>query len=199
MQPVKIASRALLASVFVPVIWLFGASSFAQAPVAVPIIAVQSGAIEGVHDHDVDWFKGIPFAAPPVGNLRWQAPRPIKPWSGVRKADAFGPDCAATPETNVWIAPRALQSEDCLYLNVWRPAHAEGLLPVMVWIYGGGFTNGGTTPVVYDGANLARQGVILVSINYRVGPLGFFAHPALAKEQAGKPRGIMVSWTKSRP
>jgi para-nitrobenzyl esterase len=161
----------------------------AQAQSDGPIVQTQDGAVRGARDGDVIAFKGVPFAAPPVGDLRWRAPQPVKAWSGVRPAEAFGPDCAAAPEPGTYSASRSTQSEDCLYLNIWKPSGAKGPLPVLVWIYGGGFTNGASSPAMYDGANLARQGVVLVSINYRVGQLGFFAHPALAKEQAGLPRG----------
>ena len=188
-QPARKSLKSLLAAILLSGSWLAALPAHAQSSLAAPVAVTQSGVVQGVHDGDVDSFKGVPFAEPPVGDLRWQAPRALKPWSGRREAKAFAPDCAQTPEPNTRIAPRAAQSEDCLYLNIWKPAGNKGPLPVLVWIYGGGFTNGGTTPVVYDGANLARQGVILVSINYRVGQLGFFAHPALAKEQAGQPRG----------
>ena len=178
-----------LAGVFLLIWGLHNALADAAPAIPGPIVKSDTGAVQGVHEGDIDWFKGVPFAAAPVGDLRWRAPQPIKPWHGVRATQAFGPDCAQAPEPNSRIGPRLAQSEDCLYLNIWKPASVKGPLPVLVWIYGGGFVNGGTTPTVYDGANLARQGVILVSINYRVGQLGYFAHPALATEQAGQPRG----------
>jgi para-nitrobenzyl esterase len=154
-----------------------------------PIVRTASGAVEGTREGDLAVFKGIPFARPPVGPLRWRAPQALQHWAGVRRADAFRPDCASNSEPNSGSPLRVAQSEDCLYLNIWKPAQARAPLPVLVWIYGGGFTNGGTSPAIYDGANLARQGVLVVSINYRVGQLGFFAHPALAVEQAGQARG----------
>jgi para-nitrobenzyl esterase len=153
------------------------------------VVRTEAGLVRGARDGDVVWFKGVPFAQPPVGDLRWQAPKPVKAWSGVRPADQFGDDCISLPEVGMYSPSRARQSEDCLYLNIWKPAKVQGRLPVMVWIYGGGFSHGGSSPAIYDGSALARQGVMLVSINYRVGQLGFFAHPALAKEQAGQPRG----------
>ncbi len=165
-----------------------GAAGAADTTTA-PIVRIQDGALEGAIDGDIVSFKGVPFATPPVGDLRWRAPRPVEHWSGVRKAVALASDCASITTPNTMIPLRTAQSEDCLYLNVWKPAHESGPLPVLVWIYGGGFTTGGTSPAMYDGANLARQGVVLVSFNYRVGQLGFFAHPALAAEQAGEPRG----------
>ena len=139
------------------------------------LVRVTGGTIQGVVEEDMTIFKGIPFAAPPVGELRWKAPQPVVPWEGVRQADQFGP----SPMTS-W-GGQDDASEDCLYLNVWTPAKSpDEKLPVMVWIYGGGFAMG--TSSFYDGAPIAREGVVLVTINYRVGRLGFFAHPALSAE-----------------
>ena len=139
------------------------------------LVRVTGGMIQGVVEEDMTIFKGIPFAAPPVGELRWKAPQPVVPWEGVRQADKFGP----SPMTS-W-GGQDDASEDCLYLNVWTPAKSsDEKLPVMVWIYGGGFAMG--TSSFYDGAPIAREGVVLVTINYRVGRLGFFAHPALSAE-----------------
>jgi para-nitrobenzyl esterase len=148
--------------------------------------AVTGGRVAGVDANGVVSFKGIPFAAPPIGALRWKAPQPVKPWSGVKQANAFGPACvqASSPYTQV-----ASMSEDCLYLNVWTPAKsASDRLPVMVWIYGGAFTGGAASMAAYDGTRLAEKGVVLVSLNYRLGPFGFLAHPALTKE-SGKGSG----------
>lgn len=153
------------------------------------IVTIDSGKLAGRHDNGIISYKGVPFAAPPIGMLRWQAPQPVQPWTGIRDAKDYQSDCATVPDTNPIIGPRVPKSEDCLYLNIWKPESPKRKLPVLVWIYGGGFTNGGTSPIIYDGANLAKQGVIVVSINYRLGQLGFFAHPALAKEQVGQPRG----------
>jgi para-nitrobenzyl esterase len=128
-------------------------------------------------------FKGIPFAAPPVGELRWRAPQPVQPWQGVTKAEAFGPACIQDPVMGQRMAPGVPLSEDCLFLDVWTPAKKPGeKLPVIAWIYGGGFTGGMTSAPLYDGASLARKGVVLVSISYRVGALGFLATPALSQE-----------------
>ena len=139
------------------------------------LVAVTGGMIQGVVEEDMTIFKGIPFAAPPVGDLRWKAPQPVIPWEGVREANEFGP----SPLSSMGFPKDA--SEDCLYLNVWTPAKSpKDKLPVMVWIYGGGFMMG--TSSFYDGAALAREGVVLVTINYRVGKLGYFAHPALSAE-----------------
>jgi para-nitrobenzyl esterase len=139
------------------------------------LVKVTGGMVQGVVENDMMIFKGIPFAAPPVGELRWKAPQPVIPWEGVRNADKFGP----SPMSSMGMQRDA--SEDCLYLNVWTPAKsAKEKLPVMVWIYGGGFSMG--TSSTFNGAPLAREGVVLVTINYRVGKLGFFAHPDLSAE-----------------
>ena len=126
---------------------------------------------------DVRYFKGVPFAAPPVGKLRWMPPQPVTPWAGIRSAKEYGPICHQPP-----LLPYK-QSEDCLSLNVWTPAKTmDAKLPVMVWIHGGGFTIGASGQTAYDGEALAKQGVVLVSMNYRLGLFGFLAHPALSKE-----------------
>lgn len=144
-------------------------------------VTTKSGTVRGVVSAESVSFKGIPFAAPPVGALRWKAPQPAAAWTGARDAAAFGPACL---QTGAFGGGGANQSEDCLTLNVWTPvAHrAGGKLPVMVWIYGGGFVGGSTSVPFYDGGAFARDGVILVSANYRLGRLGYFAHPALTKE-----------------
>jgi para-nitrobenzyl esterase len=125
-------------------------------------------------------FLGIPYAAPPVRALRWRAPQPPEAWNGIRAADEFGSDCVQHTSSD-----RA-QSEDCLYLNIWTPAGALGQhLSVMVWIHGGGLSFGSAAVSIYDGAELARQRVVIVSINYRLARFGFFAHPALTAEDPG--------------
>ncbi len=177
----------------------FGPSALCAALVcaAVPCAAqiqtakVTGGVVEGVVTNGIATFKGIPFAAPPVGDLRWKAPQPLKAWSGVKKADDFGP----APMQDIGMAMGMMGgnklrvSEDCLYLNVWTPAKkADEKLPVMVWIYGGGFAMGMTNTPMNDGVNFAKKGVVLVSVAYRVGPIGFLAHPDLSKE-SGKGSG----------
>jgi para-nitrobenzyl esterase len=153
-------------------------------------VTIESGALQGVAENGVLSFKGVPFAAPPVGDLRWRPPQPAAPWSGVRKADQYGHDCMQKPFPSDAAPLGTAPSEDCLVLNVWRPAEAAaGPLPVMVWIYGGGFVNGGSSPAVYSGGAFARKGVVFVSFNYRLGRLGFFAFPALSREQAGAALG----------
>ena len=144
------------------------------------LITTESGAVQGVGTGDVISFKGIPYAAPPVHDLRWRVPQPVTPWPGVRSADAFGAECMQPDKVS--------KSEDCLRLNVWRPAAAAaGPLPVIVWIYGGALVHGQAS--LYPADALARQGVVVVSMNYRMGRLGFFAHPALAAEAPDDVRG----------
>ncbi|NMB51092.1 MAG: carboxylesterase family protein [Bacteroidales bacterium] len=140
-------------------------------------IKVDGGLVKGTIENGLTVFKGIPFAAPPVGDLRWRAPQPVEKWEGVLEANEFapGPIQGGNPPSG--------KSEDCLYLNVWTPAKSKkDRIPVFVWIYGGGFGAGSTSEPNYNGENLARKGVVLVSIAYRVGQLGFFAHPELSRE-----------------
>ena len=149
-------------------------------------VKTDSGLIEGTtgSDGSIQVFKGIPYAAPPVGDLRWQEPHPVTPWQGVKKADAFGPRCMQLPIYSDMIF-RDEMSEDCLYLNVWTPAKSpKEHLPVMVWIYGGGFQAGSASEPRQDGEHLAKKGVIVVSMNYRLGVFGFLAHPDLSKESS---------------
>ena len=129
-------------------------------------------------------FKGIPFAAPPVGDLRWKEPQPVKNWTGARNADQFGAGCAQRAGGDYWHRGNGL-SEDCLFLNVWTPAKSgTERLPVMLYIFGGGFTNGEGSEPRYDGESMARKGIVTISINYRLGIFGFMAHPDLTKESA---------------
>jgi len=138
--------------------------------------------IEGAIEQNVLVFKGIPFAAPPVGNLRWRDPAPVTPWSGVRAARSFAPICPQTGDSLPG-APTESKSEDCLYLNVWTPRTLRATkVPVMVWIYGGGWTNGSASVPMYWGGELAQRGVIIVTVAYRIGALGFFSHPELSAE-----------------
>ena len=168
---------------------LFGAAQ-AQAAAFTDQVSVEGGALKGSRDGDILSFKGVPFAAPPVGDLRWRAPQAVSPWTGVRSAAAYGHDCMQKPFPSDAAPLGTAPSEDCLVLNVWRPADAGGgKLPVMVWIYGGGFVNGGSSPAVYDGGPFARRGLVFVSFNYRLGRFGFFAHPALSKETPKGPLG----------
>jgi para-nitrobenzyl esterase len=141
---------------------------------------------------DVRVFKGIPFAAPPVGNLRWRAPQPVTAWDGVRKADQFGPRCmqGGGGGGRQGGPPAQPMAEDCLYLNVWSAAAAASeRRPVIVWSYGGAFTGGAGSLPQYDGEAMARKGVVFVTYNYRLGPFGFFAHPELTKESGQNASG----------
>ena len=152
--------------------------------------AVTGGRVSGVVANGVASFKGIPFAAPPVGAWRWKAPQPVAPWSGVKQATRFGPSCVQDPNFAKLFGASGNLSEDCLYLNVWTPAKtAADRLPVMVWIYGGGFVGGMTSIPAYDGTHFASKGVVLVSIAYRLGVFGFLAHPDLSRESGNKGSG----------
>jgi len=153
----------------------------------------ENGAVRGIPAADprITVFKGIPFAAPPVGPLRWRAPQPAADWQGERVCDTFGPISmqeipggAPGFYTREWhVDPEIPMDEDCLYLNVWTPAKtADEKLPVMVWIFGGGMCCGYTAEMEFDGERIARRGVILVSVNYRVNSFGFLAHPQLSEE-----------------
>jgi para-nitrobenzyl esterase len=164
--------------------FVFASTAPAQGPKPV---RTEAGSVQGTIEEGIATYKGIPFAAPPLGDLRWHAPEPPAPWKGVKQADKFAPGCMQIPIVMPALGIAAVPvSEDCLYLNVWTPAKSpRDKLPVMVWIYGGGFTAGATSMSSYDGINLAKKGVILVSVAYRVGPFGFFAHPELSAEQGG--------------
>jgi para-nitrobenzyl esterase len=165
-------------------------STGALAQSAPATVKTETGLVQGKVDDGVLSFKGVPFAKPPLGDLRWRPPEPAAPWTGVRVADQYGHDCMQKPFPSDAAPLGTEPAEDCLVLNVWRPsAAAKGKLPVMVWIYGGGFVNGGSSPEVYSGAAFAKKGVVFVSFNYRIGRLGFFAFPALSKEQSGGPLG----------
>lgn len=153
---------------------------------------IGDGVLEGVVSADgkVRTFKGIPFAAPPVGALRWKAPHPVTPWSGVRKAVEYGPRPMQGRIFSDMVFHDAGPSEDCLYLNIWMPEdQPHRNLPVMVWIFGGGLMAGSTSEPRQDGGNLCKKGVIVVSMNYRLGVFGFFAHPELTKESAHSTSG----------
>lgn len=160
-------------------------ASFAVAAIAQPApVKTDLGLVQGTIEDGLTVYKGIPFAAPPVGNLRWKAPQPAAKWEGVKQTTQFAP--GPIQGGNI---PSG-KSEDCLYLNVWSPAKsAKDKIPVLVWIYGGGFGAGATSEANYSGENLAKKGVVLVSIAYRVGNLGFMAHPELSAEAASKASG----------
>src|SRR6478735_2211795 len=172
-----------------------GVSAAALSQSSPTIVKIDSGELEGVVADGVASFKGIPFAAPPVGELRWRPPQSVAKWTSVRDASEFGADCMqgrfGPPPAPVPGAPASrMPSEDCLYLNVWRPEDpATRNLPVMVWIYGGGFTGGSSASPNTSGVGFARQGVVLVAMNYRVGRFGFFAFPASSSEHPDETKG----------
>ncbi len=155
-----------------------------------PVVDAPAGAMEGQSDGPVRVFKGIPYAQPPIGRSRWTAPKPIARWEGTRKATEFGPVCVqpAQPAQSIYADALGPMSEDCLSLNIWAPADARGA-PVLVWIHGGSLVSGAGSEAIYDGATLARHGVIVVSINYRLGVLGYLAHPQLSAASPDKVSG----------
>jgi para-nitrobenzyl esterase len=146
-------------------------------------VRTANGVVAGTEDNGLRVFKGIPFAQPPVGDLRWKPPQPPRDWEGVRRADKFGPRAMQLAIFGDMRFRSAGVSEDCLYLNVWTPAKSDGeRLPVLVYFYGGGFVAGDGSEYRYDGASMARKGIVAVTVNYRLGLFGFLAHPELTKE-----------------
>jgi para-nitrobenzyl esterase len=173
-------------TLFVCMLGLGGVPVLAQQD-ALPRADTAQGKLIGVSSErqaGVAVFKGIPFAAPPVGNARWQAPRPPANWAGERMADTFGPDCMQQPypQGSFFYRPARLSSEDCLYLNVWTAAEAGAGRPVMVWLHGGALTRGSGAIDTYDGSSMAQKDVVLVTVNYRLGVFGYLAHPELIAE-----------------
>lgn len=169
---------------------IFGGSVLAQ--VAAPrtnTVRIDSGLLQGVLENGLTVYKGIPFAEPPLGNLRWRPPQAPSPWQGVRHADKFAPASMQVTVSMPGEAPPVV-SEDCLYLNIWAPSpRPQAPLPVMVWIYGGGFISGSASMPLYWGDRLARKGMIVVTFGYRVGPLGFLVHPELTRESPNHSSG----------
>ncbi|WP_296816747.1 carboxylesterase family protein [Brevundimonas sp.] len=153
--------------------------------VSQPVVEAPAGTLRGVSQGDVNAFRGIPYAQPPVGWRRWRPPAELPRWSGVRDAADFGPAChqPTARGTSIYAGEAPEMSEDCLSLNIWAPDDAEGL-PVFVWIHGGALTTGASSEAMYDGAALAREGLVVVSINYRLGVLGYLAHPELSSESS---------------
>ncbi len=201
-QPARIRFTTALASAFV-LSWISALAIAATEPapsvtpkpmgvlkVCSEPVRVETGLVRGLivgPADDVQLYRGIPYAAPPVGDLRWRRPQAAHAWPGVRECYAFGTAAPQKPVALLSMFPGmalgAKTSEDCLYLNVWAPIRrSERPLPVMVWIHGGGYVFGAASQALYDGANLARRGVVVVAINYRLGPFGFLAHPQLTAE-----------------
>lgn len=165
-------------------------TAFANPPLT--RVAVAGGEIQGAEQNGVRRFLSVPYAAAPVGELRWRAPQPVQAWDGVRDGTHFGPSCTQNISASGWgpwtreFSPQGAASEDCLTLSVWTPARgANERLPVLIWIPGGGFTDGGEATPLLDGQALAEQGIVVVSINYRVAAFGTLAHPALEAEPDG--------------
>jgi para-nitrobenzyl esterase len=187
----------LLLSIFLVFI-LSCQKKVAENLVSIDSLRIDSGLISGKTDSSgqVKVFKGIPFAAPPLGEFRWKAPQPIQPWEGIKSctenpaAPMQRPPAPFFAWTSEFLIPTEPISEDCLYLNVWTAADkADEKRPVMVWIYGGGFNSGGNAVPLYDGEDLAKKGIVVVSVNYRVGILGFLAHPELSMESPDQTSG----------
>ena len=173
----KAFARAAIAAALTVSTIASAEESLAQAPIRV---ATANGEVQGLWQAGLQSFKGLPYAAPPVGPLRWRAPRPPSPWQGVLPAFAYGWAC---PQAATDDLPSGDMSEDCLTLNLWTPPHQDNAkLPVMVWLHGGAFEAGTTRMPIYDGSSLAQRGVVAVTLNYRLGALGFFGHPELDEE-----------------
>ncbi len=169
--------------------WFFAAIALATASQApADVVHTAQGAVSGTTDHGARAWLGLPFAAPPVGDLRWKPPAPATAWAGVRAADHFSASCEQGVNPNgfgPWTHEYVMSgpvSEDCLYLNIWAPAKPVTKRPVLVWIYGGGFNSGSGEVPIYNGAALAKKGIIVVNMNYRVGVYGFLSHPGLDAE-----------------
>jgi para-nitrobenzyl esterase len=161
-------------------VWLILVNLLCGSVAADVVVVTQAGPVAGSANGDAIAFKGIPYAAPPVGALRWRAPAPVSAWTTPRTAGAFGPSCLQ-PQRQDRPTPVGATDEDCLYLNVWTPT-VDGRAPVLVWLHGGAFRVGSGSLPFYDGTAFARRGVVLVTLNYRLGRFGFFAHPALGDD-----------------
>jgi len=168
---------------FAAALLLTTSMALAQLNMDPPRVKTTNGMLEGVNESGVKTFKGVPFAAPPVGNLRWREPQPLANWAGIRKADKFAPRAMQLPIYSDMMFRSDGMSEDCLYLNVWTPAKTgDEKLPVLVYFYGGGFVAGDGSEFRYDGESMARKGIVAITVNYRLTVFGFFAHPELTKE-----------------
>ena len=153
-----------------------------------PIVNAPAGAIEGLVEGDLRVFKGIPYAQPPIGSARWTPPSAMPPWTSSRKATVFGPACFQPKAklSNIYVSDPMPMSEDCLTLNIWAPGNVRNA-PVFFWIHGGALSGGSSREAVYEGTRLANQGIVVVSVNYRLGVFGWLAHPELSNES---PLGI---------
>ncbi len=172
------------------VAWITLVTALLTGLLSVPAAAleIEGGSVEGSHENGTVIYRGIPYAAPPVGDLRWRPPAPVVAWEGTRQTTEFAPACMQNGVSMPGEAPPST-GEDCLYLNIWRPDSAETSLPVFVWIHGGGWTNGATSMPLYWGDRLAQRGIIVVTIAYRLGAFGFLAHPELTAESGGRTSG----------
>lgn len=185
---IKLTNFKRLIIIFVLILLMV--NSYAQLNQTHPIVTTLNGTLEGINESGINIFEGVPFAAPPVGDLRWKEPQPVQSWQGVRKATHFAP----RPMQNAVFGDMNFRSdsvsEDCLYLNIWTPAKkGDEKLPVLVYFYGGGFIAGSSDEYRYDGENMARRGIVSVTVNYRLGIFGFFALPALTKESPNHSSG----------
>jgi len=168
---------------FLLLLMLTASAVIAQLNGETPRVKTANGLLEGVDESGIKTFKGVPFAAPPVGKLRWREPQPVQNWSGVRKADKFGPRAMQLPVFGDMNFRSDGMSEDCLYLNIWTPAKTGNeKLPVLVYFYGGGYMAGDGSEPRYDGESMARRGIVAITVNYRLGIFGFLSHPELTKE-----------------
>jgi para-nitrobenzyl esterase len=188
----RISTRWLI----VTCLFTIGITSFKTSSDDLSVVKTEAGLVSGTVSDGIHIFKGIPFAAPPIGDLRWKAPQPVQHWTGVKVCDKFSasPMQASPAPFSMWteefLIPKEPISEDCLYLNVWTGAgSSKEKRAVLVWIYGGGFQSGGSACPIYDGEAMAKKGIVFVSINYRVGIFGFFAHPELTKESGHNASG----------
>ncbi len=182
-------SRAVLRAALATALLLLAGALVGGCGVGLEQVRLDSGPVTGLReqaDGQELWvFKGIPYAAPPVGDSRWQPPQPVAPWTQPLACTSFGPACPQAGSDGLGVLSVGEMDEDCLYLNVWSPAEsADNRLPVMVWIHGGGFSSGAGSLALYNGSHLAAKGVVVVTINYRLGPFGFLSHPALSAEAA---------------